>query len=92
MLPALVETGDEGRRYERGGSSALMAKCSLAYTSQKLKYDPALLKQFSFEKLHILPAVLQLQRAGLIGLGCFGSTYDLGLSLVFLFATEMLYA
>ncbi|KAK4818827.1 hypothetical protein QYF61_019864 [Mycteria americana] len=40
-----------GTDCEGGGSSAGRAKCSLAYASQKLKYDPALLglKQFSFE-------------------------------------------
>lgn len=50
-----------GTNCEGGGSSAGVAKCSLAYTSQKLKYDPAPLTQFSFEKLHILPAVLSFR-------------------------------
>lgn len=74
-----------------GGSSAGSAKCNLVYASQKLKYDPALLKQFSFEKLCILQAVVQLWRAeSLIGSGCVASAHGLGLSLVFLCAREML--
>ena len=54
--------GGEGRHRLRGagGSSTGMAKCNLVYASQKLKYDPAILKQFSVEKLCNLPAVVQL--------------------------------
>lgn len=44
---------------EAGPSSAGTTKHGLVYASQKLKYDPALLQQSSFEKLCILPAVVQ---------------------------------
>lgn len=50
-----------GADFERGWRFlSCTAKCNLVYASQKLKYDPALLKQFSFEKLYILPTAVQL--------------------------------
>lgn len=42
-----------GTDCESGGSSAAVAQCTLVDASQKLKHDPALPKQFSFEKPHI---------------------------------------
>lgn len=65
------------------GSSASMAKLSIAYASEKLKCNPALLKQLGFDRLCILPADAQLWRTGLIGSGC--AVYGLGLGFVFAF-------